>query len=69
MVLMSLGVKKITVNVPAETLERAMAVTGQSLTATIIAGLEELQLKAKRSALRSLRGKVHFNLDLTTTRR
>ena len=61
--------KKITVNVPASLLEHALGVTGQSITDTIVAGLTELQLKAKRSALRQLKGKVHFELDLTETRR
>jgi hypothetical protein len=61
--------RKITVNVPAETLENATRITGKGVTPTIIEGLEELERRAKRSALRALRGKVRFELDLAATRR
>jgi hypothetical protein len=36
---------------------------------TVIEGLEELDRRAKRSALRALRGKVRFELNLEDTRR
>ena len=61
--------RKITVNVPAETLENATRITGKGVTPTIIEGLEEIERRAKRSALRALRGKVRFDLDLAATRR
>jgi hypothetical protein len=61
--------RKITVNVPAETLENATRITGKGVTPTIFEGLEELERRAKRSALRALRGKVRFELDLAATRR
>jgi hypothetical protein len=61
--------RKITVNVPAETLENATRITGKGVTPTIIEGLQELERRAKRSALRALRGKVRFELDLAATRR
>jgi hypothetical protein len=61
--------RKITVNIPAETLENATRITGKGVTSTIIEGLEELERRAKRSALRALRGKVRFELDLAATRR
>jgi hypothetical protein len=61
--------RKITINVPAETLENATRITGKGVTPTVIEGLEEIERRAKRSALRALRGKVRFDLDLTTTRR
>ncbi len=61
--------KKITVNVPAETLEAATKLTGKGITATIIEGLHEIERRAKQSALRKLKGKVHFMLDLEETRR
>ena len=60
---------KVTVNLPTDTLEHARALTGKGITATIVEGLEELERRAHRSALRSLRGKVDFHLDLTKTRR
>jgi hypothetical protein len=61
--------RKITVNVPARVLENAVKVTGKGVTLTVIEGLEELDRRAKRSALRALRGKVKFELDLGDTRR
>jgi hypothetical protein len=61
--------RKITVNVPGRVLENAVKVTGKGVTSTVIEGLEELDRRAKRSALRALRGKVRFELDLEGPRR
>ena len=61
--------RKVTVNIPAETLETATRITGKGITPTIIEGLQELERRARRSALRSLRGKVRFELDLAETQR
>lgn len=61
--------KKVTVNLPEETLDRAMEITGKGITATLIEALRELEKREQRSALRSLRGKVRFDLDLAETRR
>lgn len=60
---------KITVSLPAETLRRARTITGRGITHTIIAGLEALERKERRSALRALRGRVRIDLDLDRTRR
>jgi hypothetical protein len=62
-------VKKITANIPAKLLQRAQESTGLGITETLVAGLEELERSRKRSALRLLRGKVKFELDLEKTRR
>jgi hypothetical protein len=61
--------RKITVNVPARVLENAVRVTGKGVTLTVIEGLEELDRRAKRSALRALRGKIRLALNLEDTRR
>jgi hypothetical protein len=66
---MARRLRKVTVNLPAETLETAIRITGKGITPTIIEGLQELERRARRSALRSLRGKVRFELDLAETRR
>lgn len=66
---MSPRVRKITVNVPAEVLESATRVTGKGVTLTVIEGLREIERRARRSALRQLRGKIRFDLDLEETRR
>lgn len=66
---MSSRLKKVTVNLPADVLESATKLTGRGITPTILEGLQELERKAKRSALRALKGKVRFELDLEETRR
>ena len=62
-------VRKITVNVPSEVLDAATRITGKGVTATVIEGLAELRKRGMRSALRRLKGKVRFDLDLEATRR
>lgn len=66
---MTEGVKKITANIPAKLLQQAQQSTGLGITETLVAGLEELERSRKRSALRMLRGKVRFALDLSKTRK
>ncbi len=66
---MSERTKKVTVNLPRDLIERALELTGKGITPTIIEGLREIERRSKRSALRALRGKVRFELDLEETRR
>lgn len=63
------AVRKITVNIPAGVLEAATRITGKGVTATVLEGLAELRKREMRSALRRLKGKVRFELDLDATRR
>ena len=67
--LMSAPLKKVTINIPAQILDRARTITGRGITETIVEGLLELDRQRKRSALRALRGRVRFQLDLEKTRR
>ena len=60
---------KVTVNVPTQTLESALRATGKGITPTVVQGLLEIERHSQRSALRALRGKIHFELDLDSTRR
>ena len=62
-------VRKITANIPADVLENAQRVTGKGVTLTLVEGLRALDRNARLSALRQLRGKVAFDLDLDRTRR
>jgi hypothetical protein len=66
---MAESIKKVTVNLPAKLLERARETTGLGITETIVVGLEEIERRRKRSALRGLRGRVRFELDLSETRK
>jgi hypothetical protein len=61
--------KKVTVTIPTKILERARALTGRGITETIVEGLRELERQRDRTALRALRGRVRFQLDLEKTRR
>jgi hypothetical protein len=61
--------RRITANIPAKLLKQAQEATGLGITATVIAGLEALASARNGSALRMLRGKVGFELDLAKTRR
>ena len=69
LVVMKHAKTKITVTLPAETLRRAWTITGRGITDTIIAGLEALERRERRSALRALKGRVRIDLDLDATRR
>ena len=66
---MSTAMKKITVNVPPKVLDRAREITGRGVTETIVQGLLELDRQHKRTTLRTLRGRIQFDLDLEKTRR
>lgn len=66
---MSERTRKITVNVPARVLGNAVKVTGKGVAPTVIEGLEELDRRAKRSALRALRGKIRLAPNLEDARR
>lgn len=57
-------VRKITANIPADILANAQRTTGKGVTLTLIEGLKALDRQARLSALRQLRGKVGFDLDL-----
>jgi hypothetical protein len=63
------SVRKVTANLPANLLASATRITGKGVTPTLVEGLLEIERREKRSALRRLKGKVHFALDLAATRR
>lgn len=66
---MARRLRKVTVKLPAALVDDAVRITTKGIAATIVEDLREVQRRAKRSALRQLRWKVHFDLDLETTRR
>lgn len=61
--------KKVTVHVPADLLERAQRASGEGITPTIRRGLELLAASDAYRGLRQLRGKVKFTIDLDELRR
>ena len=55
------GVRKITVEIPAELLEKAQGASGTGVTQTVRAGLELIAASHNYRRLRALRGKVRFS--------
>jgi hypothetical protein len=53
--------RKITVNVPAELLEKAQEASGRGITQTVRTGLELVAASGAYARLRQLRGKVRFS--------
>ncbi len=60
--------KKITVHVQEELLKKAQKSTGQGITETIRRGLQLVAASESYEALRRLRGKVKFSVDLKSLR-
>jgi hypothetical protein len=63
------NVRKVTANIPEDILENAQRLTGKGVALTLVERLKALDRDARLSALRRLRGKVRFDLDLDRTRR
>ena len=60
--------RRITANLPASLLDEATAVTGKGITETLVAGLELVRRSRAHLKARSLRGKLHLDIDLDTSR-
>jgi len=52
--------RKITVEVPAELLEKAQRASGSGITQTVLTGLQLVAASQTYARLRQLRGKVRF---------
>ena len=63
------SIKKITINVPADLLNKALESSGEGITETIRRGLQLVAASKAYESLSKLRGKVHFNVDLKTLRK
>ncbi|MHB8729318.1 MAG: hypothetical protein ACYC9K_09845 [Sulfuricaulis sp.] len=60
--------KKLTIQVPEELLERATAASGVGITPTIRRGLELMAASGAYAKLRRLKGKVKFHVKLAELR-
>ena len=60
--------RKITVEVPEDLLERALASSGEGITGAVRRGLTLVAAGRAYDDLRRLRGKVKFGLDLDALR-
>lgn len=61
--------KKITVMLPSDLLDRATAASGEGITPTIRKGLEAMAAAGAYDGLRSLRGKLKLRIDVDELRR
>jgi len=61
--------KKVTVVLPADLLDRATQATGKGITPTIREGLEAMAASHMFEGLRRLRGKVKLSIDVDQLRR
>lgn len=59
---------KVTVELPADLLDKARKTTGEGITGTIRRGLELVAAMRAQDELRSLRGKVKLSLDIAASR-
>jgi hypothetical protein len=57
--------RKVTLEVPAELLERAQRVTGAGIAQTVCTALQLVAASRAYAALRAFRGKVRFSRTLT----
>jgi hypothetical protein len=60
--------KRITANLPDALLADATAVTGKGITETLIAGLELIRRSRAHAKATALRGKLHLDIDLESSR-
>lgn len=65
---MAKQLKKLTVEVPADLLERATTASGEGVTPTVRKGLELVAAGGAYGRLRRLRGKVKFGVALSDLR-
>jgi hypothetical protein len=60
--------KRITANLPSDLLRDAMEVTGKGITETIVEGLQRVRRSRAYERAMALRGKIHLDVDLDTSR-
>ena len=60
--------RRVTANLPARLLESACRVTGKGITETLVDGLERVRRSSAAAKARSLRGKLHLDVDLEVSR-
>lgn len=61
--------QKITAHIPVSLLHEAQSVTGKGITETIKIALNQLAHAGAYEALRKMRGKVKFSIDLEELRK
>ena len=67
MIVMS-SVKRVTANLPEDLLRQAMEVTGEGITETIVAGLDQIRRSGAYLTAMNLKGKIKLEIDLESSR-
>lgn len=65
---MHISTQKITAHIPVQLLHDAQEVTGKGITDTLKEGLERLAREKNYEAIRKLRGKVKFSINIDELR-
>jgi hypothetical protein len=60
--------RRITANLPGDLLDDAMKVTGKGITDTLVQGLRLVRRARAYDKAKALRGKIHLDVDLETSR-
>lgn len=55
--------RRITANLPSDLLEKALTLTGQGITETLVAGLEAILKREVLERAKKLQGKIHLEED------
>lgn len=63
-----MNTRRVTANLPAELLQKAMETTGEGITETIVEGLEQLRKRRFAQKALALRGKLHLNVETDKSR-
>jgi hypothetical protein len=61
-------VRRVTANLPEDVLREAMAVTGEGITETLVAGLQLVRRARAYERAMALKGKIRLDVDLATSR-
>ena len=66
----SIGVmtKRVTANLPADLLEKAMEATGKGITDTLVEGLRRIRQSGAFDKAQALRGRISLKIDLEESR-
>jgi hypothetical protein len=60
--------RRVTANLPIELLEQACRVSGRGITETLVAGLTLIKRTGAARKAARLRGRLHLDVDLETSR-
>jgi len=60
--------RRVTANLPEDLLDRAMEVTGEGITQTIIEGLEQIRRRRAYEKFMALKGKIQLDINIDELR-